>query len=63
MFYSFIQLLIDLCLPIILSSVYGTCVYFAYSKVTTPFYSKNAFIPSCCVVVNQWFRKTMEVQW
>ena len=32
MFYS---LLIGLCLPIVLSLVYGTCVYFAYNKVTT----------------------------
>ena len=30
----FIQLLIGLCLPIVLSLVYNMCVYFAYNKVT-----------------------------
>ena len=35
MFYSFYSVLISLCLPIVLSLVYGTCVYFAYNKVTT----------------------------
>ena len=34
-FIVFIQLITGLCLPIVLSLVYGTCVYFAYNKVTT----------------------------
>ena len=34
-FIVFIQLLIGLCLPTVLSLVYGMCVYSAYNKVTT----------------------------
>ena len=34
-FIVFIQSLLGLCLPIVCHQFYGTCVYFAYNKVTT----------------------------